>query len=484
MLWLRLCYERQMDGRLHTALVCAHHHWVSGCSNRGWDGAQGGPALIAVVVNRKITVKISLNVSLNPAVVFWSPTQTLHNLLRSGFHAGWAVNTAMPEMQTFYQPYDIRHPPGFYLDPSLVQRRVLDDQVELWWSREPRHSMLCYCASVALIMALGLGGVGLLSTTTSLSGEWRLGVGTTLCLLALAVLLKQLLSSAIQDMNCVRSRRRIDQLKSGGRADPALILAVGLAVTLCGTVLLCMATIGSQSHDSREMLVSSLVLMAAGTGMALAVVVYSALTYLKKRREQRRRALMRVSRARMLGSRAVRVFSVSGGQMSQARREATSSRTSLIWMDSLATITQRYRMKDEVCVVNGLKAVGCWGTYLVIVTRQNRLLHHVDQQWLSGPMNTPSAVSVTLYPSLKVHYEAFNQKCLNLNLHSLYSGLKTPNEQTVTLFAGPLEEATFLASYCVLGTLFPFEDISFIQLWKHCIYNKYIWVCLISSLIQ
>ncbi|XP_008289450.1 transmembrane protein 125 [Stegastes partitus] len=234
----------------------------------------------------------------------------------------------MPEMQTFF--HTMRRSPSLYLDPTFMQRRVLEDQVELWWFREPRRSLLCYCASVALILGLGLGGVGLLSTTTSLSGEWRLGVGTTLCLLALAVLLKQLLSSAIQDMNCVRSRRRIDQLKSGGRADPALILAVGLAVTLCGTVLLCLAAVGTRGHDSREMLVSGLVLMAAGAGMALAVVAYSVLVYLKRRREQRMRRRMRMNRARRLGSRAVRVFNVSGGQMSQVRREASSSRTSLI----------------------------------------------------------------------------------------------------------------------------------------------------------
>uniref|UniRef100_A0A665VGC1 Transmembrane protein 125-like n=1 Tax=Echeneis naucrates TaxID=173247 RepID=A0A665VGC1_ECHNA len=214
--------------------------------------------------------------------------------------------------------------------PTLMQRRVLEEQVELWWFREPCHSLLCYCASVALILGLGLGGVGLLSTTTSLSGEWRLGVGTTLCLLAFAVLLKQLLSSAIQDMNCVRSWRRINQLKSGGRADPALILAVGAAVMLCGTVLLCVATIGSRAHDSREMLVSGLVMMAAGTSMALAVVAYIGLFYLRRRREQRRRMMMRMSRVRRIGSRAVQVFSVSGGQMSQTRREASSSRSSLI----------------------------------------------------------------------------------------------------------------------------------------------------------
>ncbi|KAM7378969.1 hypothetical protein PAMP_004554 [Pampus punctatissimus] len=239
----------------------------------------------------------------------------------------------MPEMQTFYQPrHTIRYPPELHLDPTLIQQRVLEEQVELLWFREPRHSLLCYCASVALILGLGFGGVGLLSTTTSLSAEWRLGVGTTLCFLALAVLLKQLLSSAIQDMNCVHSRRRIDQLKSGGQADPALMLAVGLAVMLCGTVLLCVATIGSQGPDNREMLASGLVLMAAGLGMALAVVGYNVLIYLKRRREQRRRRMMmmRVSRARRLGSRAVRVFSVSGGQMSQTRRETFSSRSSLI----------------------------------------------------------------------------------------------------------------------------------------------------------
>ena len=234
----------------------------------------------------------------------------------------------MPEIQTLYS---IHHPAVLYLDPALAQRRVLEDQVELWWFREPRQSLLCYCASVALILGLGLGGVGLLSTTSSLSGEWRLGVGTTLCLLALVVLLKQLLSSAIQDMNCVHSRRRIEQLKSGGRADPALILAVGLAVMLCGTVLLCLATLGDQRYDGGEMLVSGVVLMAAGAGLALAVLYYSVLGFLKRRREQRRRRRMRnMSRARRLGGQAARVFSVSGGHMSQARRDTASSRISLL----------------------------------------------------------------------------------------------------------------------------------------------------------
>lgn len=235
-------------------------------------------------------------------------------------------------METFQQSrHTIRHPAVLYLDPTWMHRRVLEDQVELWWFREPRHSLFCYCASVTLILGLGLGGVGLLSTATSLSGEWRLGVGATLCLLALAVLLKQLLSSAIQDMNCVRSRHRIDQLKSGGRADPALILAVGLAVMLSGTVLLCLATTGHQSHNSHEMLVSSLVLMAAGAGMALAVAGYGVLIFLKRRREQRRRMRrMRMCRVRSLGNPAVRVFSVTGGQINQTRGDTSSSRIRLI----------------------------------------------------------------------------------------------------------------------------------------------------------
>ncbi|KAF7661378.1 hypothetical protein LDENG_00263550 [Lucifuga dentata] len=240
----------------------------------------------------------------------------------------------MSEMQAFYQQHHIlRQPPSLYLNPILTQRHILDDQVELWWFREPRRSLLCYCTSVALVLGLGLGGVGLLSTTTSLSGEWRLGVGTTLCLLAFVVLLKLLLSSAIQDMNCVHSQRRINQLKSGGQVDPALILVVGLALMICGTVLLCMATISShdnQGHDNREMLTSGLVLMAVGGVMALAILGYSGLVCFRKRREERRRGLMRRRRVRRLGTQAVRVFSVSGGQISPVRRETSSSRISLI----------------------------------------------------------------------------------------------------------------------------------------------------------
>ncbi|KAM4556538.1 transmembrane protein 125 [Fundulus diaphanus] len=234
----------------------------------------------------------------------------------------------MPEMQTLY--YGMRRPPSLYLDPFVTQQQILEDEVQFWWFQDPRRSLFCYCAQVAVILGLGLGGVGLLSTTNSLSVEWRLGVGTTLCLLALAVLLKQLLSSAIQDMNCVHSRRQIEQLRSGGRADPALILAVGLSVILCGAVLLCVAKAGGRSHDGREMSVSGAVLVAAGASMSLAVVGYNVMVHLESRRNQRMRRRLRIRRARRLGGQAVRVFSVSPRQMSPAGRDASTSRTSLI----------------------------------------------------------------------------------------------------------------------------------------------------------
>ncbi|XP_020795071.1 transmembrane protein 125 [Boleophthalmus pectinirostris] len=203
------------------------------------------------------------------------------------------------------------------LEPALFHQRVLDEQIELWWFRQPRQSLLCYCTSVALILGLGFGGVGLLFTTSSLSGEWRLAVGTALCLLSLVVLLKQLLSSAIQDMNCVRSRRRIDQLRSGGRADPALLLAVGSTVCLCGTVLLCLGSV-HRDRDRRDMLLCGVGLLSAGAALTLAVGLFC-IFMLFKRRQRTHRA----HRVQTLSGQTVQVFSVSS-------RDMSSSRTSLI----------------------------------------------------------------------------------------------------------------------------------------------------------
>lgn len=203
------------------------------------------------------------------------------------------------------------HQRSLQLEPALFQRRVLDEQVELWWFRQPRQSLLCYCASVALTLGLGFGGVALLSTTSSLSGEWRLMVGTALCLLSLVVLLKQLLSSAIQDMNCIRSRRRIEQLRSGGQVDPSLFLAVGTALSLCGTALLCVGSV-NRERDKRDMMLYGAWLVSAGAALALAVLFYCVLLFFK--RNQRRRRTHRNHRVR-----TVQVFSASAENMSSSR---------------------------------------------------------------------------------------------------------------------------------------------------------------------
>ncbi|XP_063076070.1 transmembrane protein 125 [Engraulis encrasicolus] len=201
---------------------------------------------------------------------------------------------------------------------AWVQRRTLEEQVELWWFGEPRVSLLCYGASVGLVLGLGLGGIGLLSTASSASGRsaaWRLGVGSTLCLLALAVLLKQLLSSAVQDMGCVRSRRRVELLRTGGRMDPALLLAAGVGVAVCGGTLL---GLGEQ-----DMLLSGVVLLACGGTVVLGVGVYSTVAAWQMRRDVRRRR-------RRGRRRRVRVYTVSTGPNPQPWRDSASSQASLI----------------------------------------------------------------------------------------------------------------------------------------------------------
>ncbi|XP_012672915.2 transmembrane protein 125 [Clupea harengus] len=181
-------------------------------------------------------------------------------------------------------------------DPAWVQRRTLEEQVELWWFGEPRVSLLCYGASVGLVLGLGLAGIGLLSTasaaSTGRSAVWRLGVGSALCLLALAVLLKQLLSSAVQDMGCVRSRRRVELLRSGGRLDTALLLAAGLGAAACGATLL-----GLGEEDT---LLPGALLLACGGAIALGVGVYAAVGFWQSRRDVGRRRRRRRSRRRRM----------------------------------------------------------------------------------------------------------------------------------------------------------------------------------------
>lgn len=223
----------------------------------------------------------------------------------------------MPELEDF--PGPIRG----QADPAQIQHSILEEQVELWWFREPGKSLLCYTVAVLLILGCGLGGVGLLSTTTSVSSEWRLGAGTALCLLALGVLLKQLLSSAVQDMNCVRSRRRIDILKSGGLSDLLVVFITGMSLLICGTVLLRLALDNHMPKPGQalnDMYISGVVLLAGGGAAVLGVAVYSAVVVLLERTRQGRRLM----------DRAINIFTVSGHMDHQARRETTSSLANLI----------------------------------------------------------------------------------------------------------------------------------------------------------
>lgn len=223
----------------------------------------------------------------------------------------------MSELEDYSPPRDHPHP-----DPARIQQNLLEEQVELWWFNEPRKSLLCYCASVVMILGCGLGGVGLLSTTTSLSSEWRLGAGTTLCLLALAVLLKQLLSSAVQDMNCVRSRRRINMLKSGGLSDVLIMLITGISLLICGAVLLDVALAYHMPKPGKalnDMFISGVVMLVGGSFTVLVVSVYAAVVFL----------LERTGPGQRRWERTVGIFIISG-QMQARRRETASSLAHLI----------------------------------------------------------------------------------------------------------------------------------------------------------
>uniref|UniRef100_A0A452IG11 Uncharacterized protein n=1 Tax=Gopherus agassizii TaxID=38772 RepID=A0A452IG11_9SAUR len=154
---------------------------------------------------------------------------------------------------------------------------ILEEHVELWWFKDPKKSILCYGVAVVLILACGTGGIILLYSTSSRSGEWRLAVGTTLCLLALLVLLKQLLSSAIQDMNCIRSRNQIELLKSGGFSDCVVLLLSALVLLVCGVVLTVLSTTTMQLSASRplaSMFTSGVSLMTAGAVILLCLLLY------------------------------------------------------------------------------------------------------------------------------------------------------------------------------------------------------------------
>ncbi|XP_001512781.1 transmembrane protein 125 [Ornithorhynchus anatinus] len=223
----------------------------------------------------------------------------------------------MPELEAW--------PPGAGGAPldagQQLQRAVLAEQVELWWSQDPRRAALCFGLAVALVLGCGAGGVALLSSTSSRSGEWRLAAGTALCLLALLVLLKQLLSSAVQDMNCVRQARHVALLRSGGGADGLVVLVSGLVLLLCGAVLTGLAA----SADARPlpaMFSTGVALVTTGALLLVALLLYQVVT----------RVGCRPGPSPGTGPRGglARVFTVSGRLWPGQRPTAASSMANLI----------------------------------------------------------------------------------------------------------------------------------------------------------
>ncbi|KAM3914334.1 transmembrane protein 125 isoform 1-T2 [Leptodactylus fuscus] len=210
-------------------------------------------------------------------------------------------------------------PPRAPPNQEQIQSEALEEHTELWWSREPVKSIICYCLSVLLILACGVGGIVLLSTTTSRSGEWRLAVGATLCILALLVLLKQLLSSAIQDMQCLTRREHINMLKSGGLADTLVFLISSIIILICGIVLLLLSVSG-ESPGFPPVLVTmhsvGVSLVVVGSVILTAVLIFTILMFCRSCVSSR------------FHPRNIGVFSISG-QLHQ-RQNTTSSLANLI----------------------------------------------------------------------------------------------------------------------------------------------------------
>ncbi|XP_012504386.1 PREDICTED: transmembrane protein 125 [Propithecus coquereli] len=151
---------------------------------------------------------------------------------------------------------------------------VLAEQVELWWSQQPRRSALCFAVAVCLVAGCGAGGVVLLSSTSSRSGEWRLATGTVLCLLALLVLVKQLMSSAVQDMNCIRQAHHVALLRSGGGADALVVLLSGLVLLVTGLTLAGLAAAPAPARPLAAMLSVGIALAALGSLLLLGLLLY------------------------------------------------------------------------------------------------------------------------------------------------------------------------------------------------------------------
>ncbi|NWH70117.1 TM125 protein, partial [Piaya cayana] len=198
---------------------------------------------------------------------------------------------------------------------------ILEEHVELWWFQDPKKSFLCYGVAVVLILACGVGGIILLYSTSSRSGEWRLAVGTTLCLLALLVLLKQLLSSAIQDMNCIRNRDQIELLKSGGCLDCLVLLLSALVLVVCGLVLTVLSITTTQLSPARPlatMFTSGIILLTAGSAVLLGLLLYLLCISCRQ------------AAPRSLEAGEIHVFTISGRLAANRRLPPTSSMANLI----------------------------------------------------------------------------------------------------------------------------------------------------------
>ncbi|KAM4721883.1 transmembrane protein 125 [Rhinophrynus dorsalis] len=206
-------------------------------------------------------------------------------------------------------------------DPGRMQNDLLEEHTELWWSRDPVRTVICYVFSVVLILACGIGGIILLSTTTSRSGEWRLAVGATLCILALLILLKQLLSSAIQDMQCVHRREHIDMLKSGGLSDTLVFLVSGLIILTCGVVLLVLSFTGETPGSTTVLITMHTVgvtLIVLGVILLIGLLIYIIVL------------LCRFCEYSRFHPRNISVFSVSGQLYGNQRQNTTASMANLI----------------------------------------------------------------------------------------------------------------------------------------------------------
>ncbi|XP_004647652.1 transmembrane protein 125 [Octodon degus] len=208
-------------------------------------------------------------------------------------------------------------PTGQELPPDM-----LAEQVELWWSQQPRRSLLCFTIAVGLVAGCGAGGVALLSSTSSRSGEWRLATGTVLCLLALLVLVKQLMSSAVQDMNCIRQAHHVALLRSGGGADALVVLLSGLVLLVTGLTLAGLAAAPAPARPLAAMLSVGIALAALGSLLLLGLLLYQ--VFVSGHCPPTHGAAPATHRG------TSNIFNISGQLSAGQRHETTSSIASLI----------------------------------------------------------------------------------------------------------------------------------------------------------